>query len=98
MLVAWLAAGLLAASGAAATNRDDPDPGAQKARAAVAAARTAVEDAARSRALWTTARDALRDAESALARKDYVAAERSAQFAVEQARLGIQQLGYPEMQ
>ncbi len=98
MLVAWLAAGLLAVTGAAGTNRDDPDLQAQKARAAVAAARVAVENAARSRALWTTARDALKDAERALARADYAAAERSAQLAVEQARLGIEQLGYPEMQ
>lgn len=98
MLVACLAVELLAAGGVGATSGDDLDAQAQKARTAVAAARAAVEDAARSRALWTTARDALRDAESALVREDYAAAERSARFAVEQARLGIAQLGYPEMQ
>jgi hypothetical protein len=98
MLVAWLAAGVLAATGAAATSPDNPDLQGQKAHEAVTAARSAVEQAARSQALWTTARDALRDAESALAREDYVAAERSARFAAEQAKLGIEQLGYPEMQ
>jgi hypothetical protein len=71
------------------------DEASRRAEAAVARAACAVEAAARQRALWTTAREALRDAQAALARKDYVAAERLADFAQQQARLGVEQLSYP---
>jgi hypothetical protein len=71
------------------------DEAPERAQAAVARAASAVEAAARQRALWTTARDALRDAQAALARQDYVAAERLAEFAEQQARLGVEQLSYP---
>lgn len=54
-----------------------------------------VAAATEKRALWTTAQDALQAAREALGRQDYAAAERLAQFAADQARLGIQQLGYP---
>ena len=53
---------------------------------------------AQKRALWTTAQDALKQAEDALARQDYASAERLARLAAEQARLGIEQLGYPHFQ
>jgi hypothetical protein len=98
MLVACLAVGLALAGEALGTNQEDPGEQAQQARAAVAAARAAVEAAGRERALWTTARDALKDAEKALTREDYAAAERLAQFATEQAKLGIEQLRYPHFQ
>ncbi len=95
MLVACLAAALVLAGEALATNQADA---AQQARVAVAAARDAVESAARKGALWTTAQDALTRAEDALAQKDYAKAERLAQVAAQQARLGIEQLGYPHFQ
>jgi exo-beta-1,3-glucanase (GH17 family) len=94
MLVACLAAALVLGGQALATNQ----AAAQQARATVVEARDAVESAARKGALWTTAQDALKRAEEALAQKDYVTAERLAQFAVQQARLGIEQLGYPHFQ
>lgn len=97
MLVACLAAGLVLAGEAVGTNQADPAQ-AQQARAAVAAARDAVESAAHKGALWTTAQDALKRAEQALAQQDYAAAQRFAQFAAEQAKLGIEQLGYPHFQ
>ena len=95
MLVACLAAALVLGGQALATNQADA---AQRAHAAVVEARNAVESATRKGALWTTAQDALKRAEEALAQKDYVAAERLAQFAAQQARLGVEQLGYPHFQ
>jgi flagellar biosynthesis regulator FlaF len=80
------------------TNQADPAERAQQARAAVAAAKEAVEAAAQKRALWTSAQDALKHAEQALAQRDYAGAERLAKFAAEQAKLGIEQLGYPHFQ
>lgn len=97
-LVACLATGLVLAGEAVATNQADPAEQVQQARAAVAAAKDAVEAAAQKRALWTSAQDALKQAEEALAQQDYTAAERLAQFAAEQAKLGIEQLGYPHFQ
>jgi hypothetical protein len=94
MLVASCVVGLLVT--ARVHGADDPDAG--QARAAVAEAAATVQTAAEQRALWTTAQDALRDAQEALARQDYIAAERLARFAAEQARLGIQQLGYPSFE
>jgi len=69
--------------------------GAQSAREEVARAEEAVATARAKGALWTTARDALRDAQAALATGDDEAAVRAARFAVQQARLGLEQLGYP---
>jgi hypothetical protein len=96
MLVAYLAAGLLS-SPAVCTSHADSTEWAQAA-AAVAAAREAVEAAAHKRTLWTTAQDALKHAEDAFARQDYAASERLARLAAEQARLGIEQLGYPHFE
>ena len=66
-----------------------------RAQIAVHEAEAAVKAAAEQGALWTTARDALRDAWSALENGDFEAAEAWARFAVEHAQLGIQQLDYP---
>jgi hypothetical protein len=66
-----------------------------RAQIAVKEAEVAVKAAAEQGALWTTARDALRDARSALENSDFEAAEAWARFAVEQAQLGIRQLDYP---
>jgi hypothetical protein len=98
MLVACLAVGLVLAGEVLGTNQANPGQRAEQARAAVAEARTAVEAAERQRALWTTAQDALKDAERALTQKDYAAAEHLARFAAEQAELGIEQLRYPHFQ
>ena len=95
-LVAFLT-GLLLATLTCGTSHADATEQA-RAIAAVAAARSAVEAAAQKRALWTTAQEALKQAEEALARHDYATAERFARLAAEQARLGIGQLEYPHFQ
>lgn len=96
MLVACLAVGLsLGLPRAPRAGHCDAE---QQARAAVAQAEAAVQAAAERRALWTTAQDALRSAQEALARRDYAAAQQFARFAAEQARLGIQQLDYPRLE
>jgi len=96
MLVAYLAGLALAAPTFGTAHAESTDLA--QAAAAVAAARGAVEAAAQKRTLWTTAQDALKQAEAALARQDYASAERLARLAAEQARLGIEQLGYPHFQ
>lgn len=68
---------------------------AESARAAIAQAATAIDEARDKRALWTTAEAGLREAESALVAGEYDAAMSAAQFAEQQARLGIEQLSYP---
>jgi len=95
ILVALLALALAFGSVTGQTDDRAGDDARKRAQAAVAQAASAVDAAARQRALWTTARDALKDAQAALARKDYVAAEQLAHFAEQQARLGVEQLGYP---
>jgi len=79
----------------AAMHAQQEDPGAALARAELAKAEEAVAAAWARQALWTTARDALRDAREALAAGDHAAAIRSARWAAEQAQLGIDQLAYP---
>jgi hypothetical protein len=95
ILVACLAEGLIMTAPVLGATPGEAGEAAQDARVAVAGAQAAVERAAEKRTLWTTAQDALRDAQEALARQDYAAAERSARFAADQARLGIEQLEYP---
>ena len=92
MLVALTCCGVLAPR---PTGASDGGASAASARAAVAQAAKAVDEARAKRALWTTAEDALRDAEAALAAGDYDAAVKAARFAAGQAQLGIQQLSYP---
>ncbi len=70
-------------------------PGAEQARREVLRAQQAVQAAAEKRALWTTAQEALAEAEAALARGDHAAAVRASRVAAEQAQLGIEQLDYP---
>jgi ABC-type phosphate transport system ATPase subunit len=69
--------------------------GAESARDEVARAEEAVATARARGALWTTARDALRDAKASLAAGDNDAAVRAARFAAQQAMLGLEQLSYP---
>lgn len=65
------------------------------ARAEVIRAQEAVADAQARGALWTTARDALREAQAALQAGGHDAAVKAARFAAQQAQLGIDQLAYP---
>jgi hypothetical protein len=66
-----------------------------EARAALLEAESAVAQATRLKALWTTAQNALSDAEAAFARTDYRSAVRAAAQAEELAKLGIAQTSYP---
>jgi len=75
-----------------------PGTQAREAQAAVADAKAAVKAAAEHRALWTTAELALTQAQAALAQGNYTTAQRLAEFAAEQARLGIAQTGYKQFQ
>ena len=105
MLVASLALLAMLASGRSATSAgtDVPAPNAADteavvAKAAVADAQAAVKAAAEQRALWTTAQSALTQAQTAFEQGNYKAALRLAEFAAEQARLGIAQMGYKQFQ
>jgi len=75
-----------------------PGTQAREAQAAVADAKAAVKAAAEHRALWTTAELALTQAQAALEQGNYTTAQRLAEFAAEQARLGIAQTGYKQFQ
>lgn len=84
--VLWLVSALALSVAHAA----DPEDG----RNAVAAAEKAVAAARAENALWTSAEDALRQARRALEGGDAAAAIRHANFASEQAALGIAQKQY----
>jgi hypothetical protein len=73
----------------------DAPPLCEIARARVAEAESAVAAAATRRALWTTAMEAFRDAQSAFVQGDYQGARRAAAAAIEQARMGMAQGAYP---
>jgi hypothetical protein len=90
IIVAFASAVLLAAANAHAAG-----PTAEQARSEVLRAQQAVQAAAQKRALWTTAQEALAEAQAALERGDYAAAVRAGRVATEQAQLGIEQLDYP---
>ena len=65
-------------------------------RTAVLDAEKAVAEAHARQALWITARDALERSRKAFASGDYAGAANAARFAREQARMGIEQSGYPK--
>ena len=90
IIVAFASAVLLAAANAHAAG-----PTAEQARSEVLRAQQAVQAAAQKRALWTTAQEALAEAQAALERGDYAAAVHAGRVAAEQAQLGIEQLDYP---
>jgi hypothetical protein len=99
-IVAFACSALLAAASAHAGDASPggagvSGPGAEQARREVLRAQQAVQAAADKRALWTTAQEALVEAEAALARGDHAAAVQASRVAAEQARLGIEQLDYP---
>ena len=95
----WIAPFALATALTSAANRlpcpADAPPPCEAARASLAEADSALAAAAARRALWTTAAEALRDAQSAFAQGDYQGAQRAATTAIEQARMGIAQSAYP---
>ena len=98
-LLAVLASGASATlAGTDATSSNATDAEAAEAQAAFADAQTAVKAAAEHRALWTTAQSALAQAQEALEHGKYKAAKQLAEFAAEQARLGIAQMGYKQFQ
>jgi hypothetical protein len=65
------------------------------ARTALIQAESAVREAARLKALWTTAQNALLEAQAAFSHANYDKAVRAAADAEELARLGIAQTRYP---
>jgi len=73
-------------------------PSCEEARIALGTARTAVQAAAAKDALWTTAEDAMRLAQTAFLRGEYPEAIHAARTAAEQAQLGIAQTQYPMFQ
>jgi hypothetical protein len=89
---------LFVSVGAIGLTHAGQDSAAAQARTALSAAEDAVKEAAERRALWTTAEAALSQAHAALDQGDYVAARRLADFAAEQARLGIAQTSYRRFQ
>lgn len=99
--LAALLALLLALAGCAATPekpisaRADTPAISAEARDTLARAETDVATARSMFALWTSARDALEAARDASSRGDSQAVIRHAIQASSQARLGIEQLGYP---
>ena len=74
---------------------DRAPPACEAARLALRDAQSAVQAATARKALWTTAADALTEAQAAFLKGDYAAANRAAHSAVEQARLGVAQTQYP---
>lgn len=113
ILIALAAAGVLALDGCQGSAPVKPDaPAAPKAEApkaeapaqltpqaseALAKAVADVKAAEEKKALWTTASDALKQAKAAAAAKDSAAVLKYSAIASEQARLGIEQTGYPPM-
>jgi hypothetical protein len=89
-----LAAGLAPAGDVLACPQDAP-PRCEASRSSLLQAQSAVQAAAARRALWTTAADALHEAQGAFLQGDYEGAQRAADIAIQQSRLGIAQSGYP---
>ena len=65
------------------------------AQAALTAAQADVKDAKAKNALWTTAEDALKDAEAAAAKGDSAAVIKASTLARSQVSKGLAQLNYP---
>lgn len=68
-----------------------------EASAALAQARADVKEAKTKEALWTTAADALEDAEKAAEKGDSATVMKASARASDQAKLGLAQLSYPPM-
>ncbi len=71
--------------------------GREQATKHLAEAESAIAEATRLGALWTTAREAYVMAQRAHANGDFPTAVRHAKTAAEQARMGIAQQGYPPL-
>jgi murein lipoprotein len=100
VLFALTAASLLTLSGCAV--QEEVKPAAptisEGAKAALTAAKAAVNDAKAKNALWTTAESALKAAEEAEKKGDSAAVIKNAETAKQQADLGLKQQTYPVMQ
>jgi hypothetical protein len=108
LLLALTSATLIGLSGCAGTGAPSqssaqaakPDETAKpaisaEAQAALSAAQDEVKAAKSKNALWTTAENALKAAETAAAAGDSATVLKQAKFASEQAKLGLAQLNYP---
>jgi hypothetical protein len=95
----WLAPVALAAALAPGGDRlacpQGAPPSCGVAQSSLAEAESAVAAAAGRKALWSTAAEALREAQGAFVQGDYEAAQRAAGTAIEQARMGVAQTAYP---
>jgi hypothetical protein len=69
----------------------------ETAHRALLAARSAIHEALRQNALWTTAQAALQEAEIAFAAGDFEGAARSSESAQQLAKLGLAQTRYPPL-
>ncbi len=100
VLLALTAASLLAIGGCATQEAAKPAAPtiSESAKAALAAAQSAVKEAKAKNALWTTADSALKAAEAAAKKGDSVAVLSNAQKAQDHAKMGIQQTSYPVQQ
>jgi hypothetical protein len=96
----WAASLALAATSTPGSDQfacpQDAPPLCGVARSSLAEAESAVATASARRALWSTAADALRDAQAAFVRGDYQATQRAARATIEQAHMGIAQTAYPK--
>jgi murein lipoprotein len=101
VLFALTAASLLTMSGCA-TQQEAAKPAApaisESAKAALAAAHSAVKDAKSKNALWTTAESALKAAEEAEKKGDSAAVISNAEKAKQHAEMGLKQSTYPTQQ
>jgi len=103
VLLALTSAALLGLSGCADMNTNTPAAAtvpakatiSAEAQAALSAAQADVKLAKSKNALWTTAEDALKDAEAAAEKGDSATVLKEAQLASNHAHKGLEQLNYP---
>lgn len=99
VLIALTAASLLAIGGCAVQESKPASAGiSESAKAALAAAESAVKEAKAKGGLWTTAEDALKAAKAAAEKGDSAAVISNANKAQDHAKMGIQQTSYPVQQ
>ena len=104
LLLVLTSAALLGLSGCADMKTTQPSSQPAKAgisaeaQAALSAAQADVKMAKAKNALWTTAQDALEDAEEAAAKGDSATVLKKAKLASDQVKKGMAQLDYPMLQ
>lgn len=103
LLAALTSAALLGLSGCADTQMSQSMPAAAhatisaEAQGALSAAQADVKEAKAKFALWTTAENALKSAETAAGKGDSAMVIKEAKWASELTRKGLAQLDYPEL-